>query len=227
MWGKEKTKTIWKELWQQRTTDTAIEDDRRSNGETWYLSDWRKKRLVTERSGEEGSMRLTPPLGGINSRMKDIFGRLYSFGIKREYLFNQNIVPSWSFRNYMKSGLSSRRMQRDGQRLRRRRGLLKIWTICLTWNMNAFNLIKIKEDQDCFVVQRETGLYGTSWHDTVASKNWEQRTLGCSFNVLKFRVTFGFWSSNLKATRHPWILLASRKLWKRCCSDWRIKLHIP
>src|SRR6218665_3715793 len=59
---------------------------------------------------------------------------------------------------YMKSGLSSRKTQRDGQRLRRRRGLLKIWTICLTWYMNAFNLIKIKEDKECFVVP----LYGTS-----------------------------------------------------------------
>jgi len=61
---------------------TAEVKGRHSWGKTWYtktwsISDWRKKTLVTERSAEEWSMWLTPPMGGINSSLKEIFVRYW------------------------------------------------------------------------------------------------------------------------------------------------------
>jgi len=86
-----------RKLMKRIMTAEINKDDRRSDGETYYNKtwnfDWRK------------NMCLNPALEGINSRMKEIFGRLHSFGIKLEYQFNQNIVPSWIFRNYMNSDL--------------------------------------------------------------------------------------------------------------------------
>ena len=51
IWWEGKMKTVWKELWRQRSTDTAVEDDRRSNGEPWHKT-W-SLRLQKEDTGQE------------------------------------------------------------------------------------------------------------------------------------------------------------------------------
>jgi len=73
-----------RKLWWQRSTDTAVGVNRRGNDTTRHevsLSVWRKKILMTEACGREGSVWPTLTLGGIKSRLKEREAAAWIIGV--------------------------------------------------------------------------------------------------------------------------------------------------